>query len=341
MTSSILQRQRGLSLVELMVAMALSLLLMLGVIQIFLSSKQTYNTNNALSRVQESGRFAIQLIVPDIRNAGYKGQCLGEPNRLLDTTDDMFSLSDPVEGWEGSENEQHTHLTGKSRRAGTDSIFVKFAAGTGNFNGDNNNATSTPKLGVTETSTGISAGTITLVSDALGCDIFQNTNNEQASVLQQSGGNVEPGNKGKDSAGNYWSHNYTDEMEILTLQNTLFYVRDNGGRPPSLVRSRLTVTGTEATFISEELVEGIQDMQIKYGITNGANKQVFEYRDADEVTNWENVAAVRIELLAVSDAANVTPENQIVRLNGTDVTIAERRLAQVFTSTIGIRNRLP
>jgi len=335
------QRQRGLSLVELMVAMALSLLLMLGVVQIFLSSKQTYNTNNALSRVHENGRFAMQLIAPDIRNAGYKGQCLGEPNNLLDTSDDMFSLSDPVEGWEGSKNEQHAHLVGKNRLAGTDSIFVKFAAGAGNFNGDTSNATSTPNLGVSETSTGIPAGTITLVSDALGCDIFQNTNNEQASVLQQSGGNVKPGNKGKDAGGNYWSHEYTSEMEILTLQNLLFYVRDNGERPPSLVRSRLTVAGTEAKFINEELVEGIRDMQIRYGITNGINKQVLEYRDADKVTNWENVASVRIELLVVSSDTNVTQEQQTVRFNDQDVAIDNRRLAQVFTSTIGIRNRLP
>ena len=58
MTNTLPHRQSGLSLVELMIAITLSLLLIAGVLQIFLSSKQTYSTNNALSRVQESGRFA-------------------------------------------------------------------------------------------------------------------------------------------------------------------------------------------------------------------------------------------------------------------------------------------
>jgi type IV pilus assembly protein PilW len=37
----------------------------------------------------------------------------------------------------------------------------------------------------------------------------------------------------------------------------------------------------------------------------------------------------------------VTPENQVIDFNGAAVTIENRRLAQVFSTTIGIRNRLP
>ncbi|MCO6705108.1 PilW family protein, partial [Streptomyces sp. CHB9.2] len=53
------RRQKGLSIIELMIALLLGLLLMGGVMQVFLSSRQTYQTNSALSQVQESGRFAL------------------------------------------------------------------------------------------------------------------------------------------------------------------------------------------------------------------------------------------------------------------------------------------
>ncbi|WP_160288312.1 PilW family protein [Pseudomonas knackmussii] len=70
--------QAGLTLVELMIAMTLSLILMLGVIQVFLSARQTYSTNDAISRMQESGRFALTFISNSVRLGGYL-----EPGSIL------------------------------------------------------------------------------------------------------------------------------------------------------------------------------------------------------------------------------------------------------------------
>ncbi|MDS4058864.1 MAG: PilW family protein [Candidatus Contendobacter sp.] len=66
------QRQHGLSLVEILVALVLSLFLLVGVIQLFIGSKQTYRFHDALSRVQENGRFALEAMARDIRMAGYQ-----------------------------------------------------------------------------------------------------------------------------------------------------------------------------------------------------------------------------------------------------------------------------
>lgn len=70
---SLNRKQTGLSLVELMIAISLSLILTLGVIQIFSSSKQTSRVQNALARVQENARFALDLLSHDIRMAGQLG----------------------------------------------------------------------------------------------------------------------------------------------------------------------------------------------------------------------------------------------------------------------------
>ena len=51
--------QRGFTLVELMVALAVSLLLLAGVIQVYLSSKQAYRVQDNVARIQESGRLAM------------------------------------------------------------------------------------------------------------------------------------------------------------------------------------------------------------------------------------------------------------------------------------------
>lgn len=69
MTSS--KAQAGLSIVELLVALVISMLLMTGVVQVFLASKQTYASNEAASRLQENGRFALEFIAQSARHAGY------------------------------------------------------------------------------------------------------------------------------------------------------------------------------------------------------------------------------------------------------------------------------
>ncbi len=332
MTPMSFQRQRGLSLVELMVAMALSLLLMLGVIQIFLSSKQTYSTNSALSRVQESGRFAMGFLTQDIRNTGYKGQCIGDP-LVHGTIDKLWRLDEPMQGWDDIKKAP-AHLPDTpagTPLAGTDAILVKFAAGPAGVDAASANTATDNTINLGANTSGVSQGAITLISDALGCDLFRNTAATDATSVAKA-------------AGVNWSHDYTSETELLPLQNATYFIRANNGGPNSLVRQRLgVVSGAPAWLTVEELVDGVQDMQIRYGVA-GPNRQVTDYLTAAEVESsnkWDSVAAVQIDLLVVSAETNVVPENQVISFNGADMTIANRRLAQVFSTTIGIRNRLP
>jgi len=65
-------KQTGLSLVELMLAMAVGLLLMTFVVQAFVANKATNRFNEGLSEIQESGRYGIDLLRGDIRMSGYR-----------------------------------------------------------------------------------------------------------------------------------------------------------------------------------------------------------------------------------------------------------------------------
>lgn len=65
-----LPAQRGVSLVELMVSLALGLVLIAGVLSLYLSSQQSLRTHQGLARVQENARLALDLMAREIRTAG-------------------------------------------------------------------------------------------------------------------------------------------------------------------------------------------------------------------------------------------------------------------------------
>ncbi|MBA2077999.1 PilW family protein [Rhodanobacter sp. PCA2] len=62
-------RMRGLSLIELMVAMVLGLLVAGGIITVFLSTSSSNQVQNQLAQLQEEGRFAITRLTGDLRMA--------------------------------------------------------------------------------------------------------------------------------------------------------------------------------------------------------------------------------------------------------------------------------
>ena len=65
---------RGLMLIELMIAMLIGLFLIGGAIAVFIASKRSYTETEAFSRMGESGRFALQLLITDLRRAGFFGE---------------------------------------------------------------------------------------------------------------------------------------------------------------------------------------------------------------------------------------------------------------------------
>jgi type IV pilus assembly protein PilW len=66
-------RQRGLSLIELMVALTIGSLLIVGAVTVYSNSRSTFAVNEAVARLQDEARFALTLLEPDIELAGYFG----------------------------------------------------------------------------------------------------------------------------------------------------------------------------------------------------------------------------------------------------------------------------
>lgn len=65
-------RQKGLSLIELMIALAIGSLLILGITQIFIDNKRNYLFQRSQVNVLENGRYAELLLNEYLAKAGYR-----------------------------------------------------------------------------------------------------------------------------------------------------------------------------------------------------------------------------------------------------------------------------
>ena len=75
------QLQRGLSLVELMVAMGIGVFLLAGAVAVFGKTRDLYRTNDATARLQETARYAMSTIEADLRMANSWG-LMTTPNAI-------------------------------------------------------------------------------------------------------------------------------------------------------------------------------------------------------------------------------------------------------------------
>lgn len=66
-------RIQGVSLIELMVALTIGSLLIIGAVTVYVQSRSTYRVNETVARLQENARFALSMIEPDVKLANYWG----------------------------------------------------------------------------------------------------------------------------------------------------------------------------------------------------------------------------------------------------------------------------
>lgn len=70
------RHNRGFGLIEMLVALALGLIVVLGVVQTFIAAKNTYVSQNSAAAMQEDARFVLSKMIQEIRMVGMFG-CLG------------------------------------------------------------------------------------------------------------------------------------------------------------------------------------------------------------------------------------------------------------------------
>ncbi len=121
---------------------------------------------------------------------------------------------------------------------------------------------------------------------------------------------------------------------VIELQTVTYSIGNGASGLPALFRQ-------EFNGAAQELVEGVQDMQVLYGIDSDNDQFPNQYVTSNNVgPNFQNVVSIRIMLLLQSIDDFVADDPQTYTFNGATTTPADRRLRQVFTTTIALRNRI-
>ncbi|BAZ93316.1 type IV pilin [Thiohalobacter sp. COW1] len=361
--TSIPGREAGITMIEIMVALTVSLILAAGVMQIFISSKSTYHMQTESARLQENGRFAAEFMARDIRMAGYTG-CASRPNdettpsdRVTNTLNSSnqlaYNFTVGIEGFNDvSSAPTYLSAAGITPVSGSDVVIVRRSSDAGVRVSQNNNGgqvfvehkstQSGACSGGSDMLSGLCVNDIVMVSDCQKSRIFQITPTITATGNELNLTHVSSGSPGNAIAS--WGGASAPEeeqfgpgSEIIKIVTYAYYIANNADGIPSLYRTE----GTAATTL--ELIEGVEDMQVEYGEdTIGEIDGVADvYRTANAVVDWERVVSVRLYLMLRSDSPNVTDGAQPVLFNNTTVTPAasDRYLRRVLTKTIALRNR--
>jgi type IV pilus assembly protein PilW len=307
-------RQRGFTIVELMVAMAISLILLAGVLAVVYSSKVAYRQNERVARLQENGRAAVELMLQDMRAGGFHGCTRTVPftNTLTTSTDLLWNFAAPVQGYDwASAGTWAPALDASvtSARDGSDVVAVRTVRpGRPLMTTNAGMSSTTADITVAKnTADTLVNGTTVMISDCSAAAVFGVSTftdaGTTATLVHTAGGavtNVGPGNDTADLG-----VQFKTGSQVVPVDTVVYYIRNsatvrNGVTNPSLWR----IIGAGAP---QELIEGIEGMQMLYGEDTDGDRLVNSYVAADAVTNWNNVISVTFGMLIRSVEPN-SPE---------------------------------
>jgi type IV pilus assembly protein PilW len=365
-------RQLGLTLIELMVSITIGLVVVGAVTYLYIGSRGAYRGNEALARMQDAGRFALDSITRDIRRAGalgcgsfesVAGQGAAVNVNVLATgtglTVGAGGQPVPIQGFEPSAYQPLPLPTSAAPSGWT------APTGTGAptyWGGDVLQLQIATGVPVRVTAEDTTAATITIANNTVpnGSGAYFQGNNyavlgncSAAAIFQVSG---------TPSAGASAVLSYASSPVPLTTAGQFSLAADTyptvqhydqvtyflGQAPnglPALYRYSLS-SGNPP----EELVENIEDMDVVYGI--GANGAITTYKKANSpmtAADFANVISVRVSLIAVGDQQGVAPVAQKLMFHGADASpltpvaqggASDTKLRQVFNATAALRDRL-
>jgi type IV pilus assembly protein PilW len=364
----------GVTLVELMIAMTLGLVLTAGVIQVFIGNRTTYALNEGLAWIQENARFTLDYMANHTRMAGYMG-CLsnvqvfnnlaGPPNNF------MVDLTNGIQGHEfvgtsagqaypaaatnplplGNANAWSPALPPELANParvipGSDVVVIRYVASNGQslvspFS-DSSQLFVAPPDDFIE-------GEILVVTDCQKASIFQLTQPQLAggkiNLVHSNNNTFVPGNVSPT-----WGtqQSYGLGSEVARLQAFAFYVGRGQSDAPSLFQLRLQpLSLTTTAFQAEELIEGVDTLQVRYGLDTDNDRQVDVWQSANLVSaanNWARVVSAELSVLMRSPEEYGTDVDTVndYEVGGLSFDpVDDRRLRKVFTTTVGLRNRLP
>lgn len=262
--------QRGLSLIELLVAITIGALLIFGATQVYVDSRNTYEINETAARLQETARYAISVLEPDIRMSNYWGLLKGagvvteqaaqtEASGGGPDTCGTNYARDLLSNLEATNNTYSLTCTayGAGAVASADTLTVRRAA---------------------TTVTSATSGKLQICSTRMVGRLFSDGGTCTAAPAGQ----------------------------VNDLIVNAYYVDRDSVQQAGVPALRRWSLGTGPSFDSQEIIPGIEDMQVQFGIdTTGTSGSASRYVDPEALPAGAQVVAVRLWLLVRAESPEV------------------------------------
>lgn len=326
------QKQKGFSLVEMMIATVLGLIVLLAAVGSFLASQKVSGVAQALSRNQESSRLAFELMAKDLRIAG-ANPCSAsqDPVNVLNsglTNAWWLQWNQGIRGWNGNTTVPGlTAGAGEGQRLASSPVLDVYTADDrllplgGQMSAANAGIPMAAGHGYT-------TGDLAVVCDTTIAFVFQVTGTTNT-VVQHIASAGAPGNCSSVFNASTPCTNINDghrfgwDAMLGRVAAYRWYLGPNEAGTTSLWRARMTnaTTGATPSVVNrQEIARGIESMNIEY-LQRGAT----DYVAAGSVTDWTSVTSVRVSLTLTQEVP--------------DGTGGERDMTATTSHVITLRNR--
>lgn len=310
-------RNGGFTLPELMIAMAVGLVLVGGVIAIFLQGRQSFRLDEQVARMQDEARYALQEVARDLRNVAFVGEPLspvaishhpdldiatdcGPAGAVMWAFDLMTPLAavDDVEAGNGDVADAHTCFDAGEVVPGTDVVAVKRAAGEG-----------------VAGAALVDGGTYIRANGVLGL-LYTHPDGSAIPVP------------------------FTDRRYRVRI----YYIRNwsdaEGDGLPSLCRKTLA-PGLPPAMETECIARGIQDLQVEYGVDTNADGVPNRFVTDPTAVDLERTVTARVLLLARTDGMDVrhTDTATYTLSNNAHAAYNDNFHRRVYSTTVALYNR--
>ena len=317
-----IKQQSGFTLVEIMVAMVLSLLLGVAIVTVFVNNSHSFNQDDNVMRMQDDARFALQQIAFDLTMAGHYAELLSPAAVTPDTNLAIGMDCGPAAA---------TNWTYRTTQPATGDSLSLIAL-------DN------------VTSAQVVADHSCFLADevAPGTDVVSIKRVAGAETAVFRDGGVYLRTNG--TVGLLYRQPLTGAPAVtVALPRTeweyrpaIYYIRQYayalGDNIPTLCRKVLG--GAGPSMLTECIATGIEDLQVEYGIDTSGDGNPNVYMSAPTLADLQNVVSARIYLLArtTEDDVRYTNQKTFSIGNAPDYTPNDSFHRRVYSTTVAIQN---
>ncbi len=316
------QQQRGFSVIELMIAMLLSMVLAAAIISVFVNNSYSFDQDENIGRMQDDARHALREIAFDVSMAGnyadlhvpaavsYDGGLTvgtdcgpsAQTNwvyRATDTvTGESLSLTALDNASDADVTAAHSCFSGGELQEGTDVVSIKRVAGA--------------------EATALSANGAYLRTNGTVGVLFSGTAPSSPPVTVAT------------------------PRADWAFRPSIYYIREYANTAsdgiPTLCRKVLRGSGPSMT--TECIATGIENLQIEYGIDTTEDGQPNVYLSNPTLTQMQDVVAARIFIVARTTETDSRYENTKTYSvsNSPDLTPNDNFHRRVFSTSVSIQN---